>query len=165
MPSISIRLLSGFYLSQNTVPQTYDGPSLAETFPLNLTIFHTILSPSHPERYYMDLLCLVFVRNCMTNCMKKWFYRSTPWGITKLFSKSLILFSWLQKFTVSNNSSAKSGFEKFVKSLAPSNRILLSQAHFLKHGHCLRQYSEKHNVHKRFLIYPRYHHQAIIIII
>ena len=72
IPSRGIRVLSRPYFTQNTVPQIYHSPILAEAFPLNLTIFHTILSLSHPENYYIDLFFLFFfVTNCITNCLKK----------------------------------------------------------------------------------------------
>ena len=60
IPSRGIRVLSRPYFTQNTVPQTYHSPILAEAFPLNLTIFHAILSLSHPENYYIDLFFLFF---------------------------------------------------------------------------------------------------------
>ena len=63
IPSRGIRVLSRPYFTQNTVPQTYHSPILAEAFPLNLTIFHAILSLSHPENYYIDLFFLLFFRN------------------------------------------------------------------------------------------------------
>ena len=72
IPSRGIRVLSSPYFTQNTVPHIYHSPVLAEAFPLNLTIFHTILSLSHPENYYIDLFFSVFfVSNCITNCLKK----------------------------------------------------------------------------------------------
>ena len=70
-------LLSLFFFASNTFkkypcpirvlfiskrcPQTREGPILAETFPLNLATFHTILSPSHPGKCYTDLLFLFFL--------------------------------------------------------------------------------------------------------
>ena len=72
IPSRGICVLSRPYFTQNTVPQIYHSPILAEAFPLNLTIFHTILSLSHPENYYVVLFFLLFfVTNCITNCLKK----------------------------------------------------------------------------------------------
>ena len=60
IPSRGIRALSRPCFTQNTIPQTYHSPILAEAFPLNLTIFHTILSLSHPDNYYIDLFFLFF---------------------------------------------------------------------------------------------------------
>ena len=60
IPSRGIRALSRPCSTQNTVPQTYHSSILAEAFPLNLTIFHTILSLSHPDNYYIDLFFLFF---------------------------------------------------------------------------------------------------------
>ena len=61
----NICVLSGPYLYQNTVPQTYDGPILVADFPLNLTIFL-----SHPENCYIYLLFLFF-RNELVNKLNK----------------------------------------------------------------------------------------------
>ena len=71
IPSKSIRVLSRPYLSQNTVPQTYDGQILAEALPLNLTIFHAIMSLSHPENYYIDLLFQFFLNELHDKLHKK----------------------------------------------------------------------------------------------
>ena len=60
IPSRGIRALSRPCFTRNTNPQTYHSSILAEAFPLNLTIFHTILSLSHPDNYYIDLFFLFF---------------------------------------------------------------------------------------------------------
>ena len=50
-----------------TLSQTYDGPILAEVFPLNITIFCTI--------YYIDILFLFFPNKMHNELHKKWIYR------------------------------------------------------------------------------------------